>query len=94
MVLGRVEMETPGEQIGRDVGVAVQQPEQAESGQQDERPLGRLEQRDGAQPWRWIRAQTPISSFSCFVLFLGRTTRRRRIRVPALSSRRPLQAAG
>jgi len=26
-------METPGEQIGRDVGVAVQQPEQAESGQ-------------------------------------------------------------
>jgi hypothetical protein len=33
VVLGGVEMETPGEQIGRDVGVAVQQAEQAESGQ-------------------------------------------------------------
>jgi hypothetical protein len=45
-------VQAPREQIRRVLGVAVQEPEQAEPRHQDERALGRLEQRDGAEACR------------------------------------------
>ena len=49
MLLGGIEVQVPGKEIGRAFGIAVQEPEQAESSRKNERSLGRLEQGDGAQ---------------------------------------------
>ena len=47
-----IEVQVPVKQNCRVLGVAVQEPEQAEPRRQDERALGRLEQRDGAEACR------------------------------------------
>ena len=63
---GGIEVQVPQEHDRRVLGVAVEEPEQAEADHQNERSLRRLEQRDHAQArsdgvglWnrRWDRGQ-------------------------------------
>ena len=49
MLLGGIEVQVPGEEIRHVLGVAVNEPEQAEPRHQDERSLRGLEQGDGSQ---------------------------------------------